>query len=613
MQPKILKMELITSRAIGEALGTNKPNYNNLNNFLLKKFGFSEINQLYNAHFEEAGLIFIEKILKDLNLTIKISDDDLKKIPKSEAFITVSNHPFGAIDGLILIYLISKKRNDFKVMGNFLLKKITPISDYIIPVNPFKKSKTRLKNNIDGIRKSITHLESGHPIGIFPAGEVSTFQNGGNIADKMWSHSIIKFIRKSDAPILPIYFHGSNSISFHLLGLINPNLRTAKLPTELLNKKNKTITIRIGNIIDVNEQKLFSTTKDYGRFLRAKTYSLGTKLDVNKFFKYNQSKLKFQRKIIEKINKILLLKDIFSLDDNAKLFSWNNYEIYFASTRQIPNLINEIGRVREISFRQVKEGTGKPLDIDSYDLYYDQLFIWDSENYKLVGGYRVGCGDKIISKYGKKGVYINSLFKFNNKLNNILNQSIELGRSFVAFEYQKKAFSLFCLWKGILKVLISKPEYRYIIGPVTISNEYSNLSKNLIIEFIENYHFDHTISALVKPRKKYKIKYNSNDYELFVKSSTSLGLLDKTIEDIELGKNKVPILYKKYIQQNAKIIGFNRDPKFNNAIDGLMILDVSNIPVKTLKNLSNSDEDYTIISHRFHGQYHKTLYKIPQF
>ncbi len=311
MQPKILKMELITSRAIGEALGTNKPNYNNLNNFLLKKFGFSEINQLYNAHFEEAGLIFIEKILKDLNLTIKISDDDLKKIPKSEAFITVSNHPFGAIDGLILIYLISKKRNDFKVMGNFLLKKITPISDYIIPVNPFKKSKTRLKNNIDGIRKSITHLESGHPIGIFPAGEVSTFQNGGNIADKMWSHSIIKFIRKSDAPILPIYFHGSNSISFHLLGLINPNLRTAKLPTELLNKKNKTITIRIGNIIDVNEQRLFSTTKDYGRFLRAKTYSLGTKLDVNKFFKYNQSKLKFQRKIIEKINKILLLKDIF--------------------------------------------------------------------------------------------------------------------------------------------------------------------------------------------------------------------------------------------------------------------------------------------------------------
>ncbi len=134
----------------------------------------------------------------------------------------------------------------------------------------------------------------------------------------------------------------------------------------------------------------------------------------------------------------------------------------------------------------------------------------------------------------------------------------------------------------------------------------------MIIEFIENYHFDHTISALVKPRKKYKIKYNSNDYELFVKSSTSLGLLDKTIEDIELGKNKVPILYKKYIQQNAKIIGFNRDPKFNNAIDGLMILDVSNIPVKTLKNLSNSDEDYTIISNRFHGQYHKTLYKIPQ-
>ena len=605
-------MDLITAGSIGKALGTENPSFDKLNNYLLKTLKLNQINQLYSNHYDESGIEFIEKILTDLNITLDISEEELKRIPKDGSFITVSNHPFGAIDGLILIYLISKKRGDFKAMANFLLEMVEPLSNYIIPVNPFENKK-KIRNNVEGIRKGINYLKEGHPIGIFPAGEVSSIQNFKNISDKSWNHSIIKFIKKSDVPVLPVYFHGANSISFHILGLINPNFRTAKLPSELLNKRNKTITVRIGNVIDVNQQQSFTTTKDYGRFLRAKTYALGTKLDVNKFFKYNQPYLKLQKKIIAPIDKTLLLKDIYSLPEEAKLFTWGDYEIYHAPTEKLPNMISEIGRVREHTFRGVEEGSGKPLDVDSFDVYYDQLFIWDSSKNELVGGYRIGMGKKIVEAYGKKGFYLNSLFKFNKKLLPTLSESIELGRSFVAPQYQKKAFPLFCLWKGILQVLITKPEYRYLIGPVTISNAYSKLSKSLIIDFIQSNHYDHKVSQFIKPRKKFKVKYKSPDYELFLQPSTSINILDKIIEDIEIGKFKVPILFKKYLQQNARIIGFNRDPKFNNALDGLMMLDVSNIPTKTLKNLSSSQEDFNFISDRFYGQYHNSFNRVPQY
>lgn len=605
-------MDLITTGSFGKAMGTDRPSFEKLNNYLFKSLKLNQINELYSNHENESGIAFIGKIIEDLNIKLDISEEELKRIPKNGAFITVSNHPYGAIDGLILIYLICKKRGDFKAMANFLLEMVKPLSNNILPVNPFEKKKG-LKGNIEGIRRGFEYLKKGHPIGIFPAGEVSTFQSIKSISDKVWNPSIIKFIKKAKVPVLPIYFHGSNSISFHILGLINANFRTAKLPSELLNKKNKTITIRIGNIINLKQQDSFKSTKDFGGFLRAKTYSLGTQLDVNTFFKYKQPYLKSHKKIIAPVEQILLLKDLYSLPEKAKLFSYGDYDIYCAETKIIPNIIKEIGRLREIAFRGVKEGTGKPLDIDPYDVYYNQLFIWDSVNEKLVGGYRIGFGAKILNAYGKKGFYLNTLFKFDKKLGDKLSKSIELGRSFVTPEYQKKAFPLFCLWKGILKVILSKSEYQYLIGPVTISNDFSNLSKNLMIDYIESNHFDSKLSKLVKPRKKYHVKYKSTDYKLFLQSSNDIKTLDSFIEDIEAGKLKVPILFKKYLQQNAKIIGFNRDPKFNNALDGLMLLDIYDIPSKTIKGLSKSDNEYKTIVKRFQAEYNHKFDCTPQY
>ena len=603
--------QLISVNDFSKAVGTDKLKINKVNNYLLKLLKLNEINNLYSSQYNENGITFINQLLNEINVNIKFDEQELKNIPSDGAFISISNHPFGAVDGLILLKLLLERRADAKIIGNFLLTQIEPLAPHVFPVNPF--GNTVKKSSLTGIKLGMEHLSNGMPVGIFPAGEVSTIQNYKTIADKEWKPSMIKFIRKSNVPVVPIYFHGSNSIAFHLLGLINPALRTLKLPSELTNKRNKTIEIRIGKPIHPSESLDMMTTTQYGKYIRAKTYALGSSLEVKKFFAPHKLPLKKNFEIVPPIKEIVLMNEVQNILQH-KLFEWGDYQVFAAPTKSIPNIIQEIGRLREKTFRAIGEGTGKSIDIDEYDVYYDQLFIWDKKQLELVGGYRIGKGKEIHYRYGKKGFYLNSLFKFKKGFENTLAESIELGRSFVAEKYQKKAFPLFCLWKGIMSYLVKHPEYRYVIGPVSISSQYSKLSKNLIIDFLKTNHYDFEKSKLVKPRKQYKTNYKSQDYRMFLETADfDLNKLDKIIEEIEPGRFKIPVLFRKYLEQNAKIIGFNRDPKFNNALDGLMILDVNNIPVRTIQTLTKDKKEYFNILNRFYGQYVHQYESVPQF
>jgi hypothetical protein len=257
--------------------------------------------------------------------------------------------------------------------------------------------------------------------------------------------------------------------------------------------------------------------------------------------------------------------------------------------------MNEIGRLREITFREVGEGTNQQMDIDEYDLYYNQLFIWDDENRKIVGAYRVGLGKEILNIYGIRGFYVQSLFRMNRKLFPVLRQSLELGRSFIITEYQKKPLPLFLLWKGILYFLIKNPEYRYLIGPVSISNRFSNFSKALIIKFIKEYYYDHKLSGYVRPRKGFIVTDHNIDTDILIEESSDLNKFDNIIKDIETAQKNMPVLLKKYLKQNGRIIGFNIDPKFNNALDGLLILDLFDVPPETIAALSREVKDESIL------------------
>ncbi len=556
----------------------------------------NKINKLYSDVYDEDPEAFLERLIDALGVTVEVNPEDLQKIPAEGAFITISNHPFGGLDGIILIKLLSKIRPDYKVMANFLLKKIIPIKDYFLGVNPFEGRKDI--SSAGGLKEALRHLSEGGALGLFPAGEVSAYQADSNsIEDKEWSPSVLKLIRKADVPVVPIYFKGSNSLLFQILGLIHPMLRTVKLPSELLNKKNRVIKLRIGSPISIDSQHSFADLMQYGKFLRAKTYLLGSSLEVKKFFLKSQRAEKYMEPIAAEIAVDTLLKEIRNIREDYMLFSMKNYTVYCAPTMKIPNILNEIGRLREVTFRAVGEGTNRSIDLDEFDLYYFHLFIWDDEANRIVGAYRVGKGKDIIDRYGVKGFYINTLFKMRKEMLPVLYESIELGRSFIVEEYQRKPLPLFMLWKGILYFLIKNPEYRYLIGPVTISGRYSDVSKELIMKFIVRNHWDAELANHISPRSKYRVATNDPDVDVMIEAAgASIAALDKLIGDIEPSSDKLPILLKKYISLNGRIVGFNIDPKFNMCLDGLLVLDLFDVPMSTIESLSKEINDETILN-----------------
>lgn len=575
--------KLIPEEAIATA--TKLPKDNPIIPLLSRVAKIDKVNELYDDICKEEGLKAIDRLFATLDVEIEFDKELLTHIPKTGPFIVVANHPFGALDGLALIKLIGEVRPDFKVMANFLLQNVEPIKDYFLSVNPFEQMKGAY-NNVSGLKSALQHVESGLPLGLFPAGEVSTFQGDlKTIADRKWQNSAIKIIKKAKVPVVPVYFDGANSRIFHLLGLIHPGLRTLALPSEMLKKKGKSIRMKIGKPIAAKDLEMFTNVDQLGRYLRAKTYALGSSFDVRRDYFRLFRFPKNSDPIIDAVNPSLIKKEIDSID-SFKTLTYDAFDCYVVGSQYIPNILKEIGRLREVTFRAVGEGTNKSIDLDEYDLYYDHLILWDREAQKIAGAYRIGNGPDIVSKYGSKGLYTSSLFRMSRKMNPILSQSIELGRSFIVQEYQKHRLSLFLLWKGILFYLLANPRFRYIIGPVSISNNYQEVSKELIIQFIERNYFDHELSKYVEPRNAFRPKTKNVDTAALLEASSSdIKKMDKIIADIEPSSFTMPVLLKKYLQQNAKILAFNADPKFNNALDGLMLLDLQNLPTDTVETL----------------------------
>ena len=586
------KNTLIRKKEFVEATKLNEYHADIFANLIMKVMQIDKVNDLYANLEQYKGLDFLKAFFELLHIESIVEEEELLRIPKEGAFITVSNHPFGVVDGLLLMRYLAEERPNFKVMANFLLKKIEGITDYIIPVNPLE-SHQEAYSSLHGMKLALQHLKNGHPLGIFPAGEVSTYQTDKKtVADRQWQLPAIKLIKKAKVPIVPIYFQGSNSRIFHLIGRIHPLLRTATLPREMFNKKGEEVRIRIGNPISVRSQEDFEDVERFGRFLRAKTYALGSTIEIKKFFR--TPSLKFPTKpqeIVAPISSQVIEKEIQQLKKTGKLlFTQQEYECYVTSSMHIPAILNEIGRLREITFREIGEGTNKSTDLDEFDLYYHHLFIWDKEAKQLVGAYRLGKGNNIMRRFGKKGFYIESLFKISDEFVPYLEKSLELGRSFIAKTYQQKRLPLFLLWKGILYFLVKNPEYQYLIGPVSISNAYTTASRSLIVQFIQKHYFNHTLAAYVEPRKKFNPQINLLDTEALFDETQDISKLDKLLLDLESNHFTVPVLLKKYIQQNAQIIAFNVDPKFNDALDGLMILDINEVPEKTIQNLKKEME-----------------------
>lgn len=557
--------------------------------------GLNRINKLYARVEKHKGRDFTTALLDDLNVTFEINEKELEYIPHDGPFIVTSNHPFGAIDGIILMHIFSSVRPDVKFLANFILSHIPNLSDFIVPVNPFTE-RSNLASSYTGLRKAVETIKAGGAIVLFPAGEVSTHYGSAVVKDKEWQDSVVKMVKNAGAPVVPVYFHGSNSKFFHWIGKIHPILRTLRLPKELLNKRDKTIRICIGRPISVSEIGEQKTVEDLGGYLRARSYALESNIP-------QEQKIK-ERKKLEPIalpkNRRAMQKEINALDKDKFLFTTGDYSCYLTDSASISLVMHELGRRREEAFRSVGEGTGRPLDLDKYDEYYKHLILWDQKHTRLAGAYRIGLGKDIMKAKGVKGFYTQTLFTYEKSFESILEHSLELGRSFVVLEYQKDALPLMLLIKGLFYSVVKNRDVKYLLGPVSISSWYPKFYRSLIVYYIKERHCACEFGKDVIPRNPFFPDYlRSTPTFLLSSKMDTVEKFDRYLMRLSNNKYRLPTLVKKYLKLNCKIVSFNVDPDFNYCVDGLILLDVKTIPKQELEIFTRGEPNKDYLMARF--------------
>ena len=556
---------------------------------IMKVAALKKINRLYESAFSYEGP-YPEGLLHNLGVSYDVAPSDLKNIPASGPAIVIANHPTGALDGMILIDLLSKARPDVKFMGNFLLSRIGPLKRFFIDVDPFD---AKSGGNVSGIRESLQHLSGGGLLVIFPAGEVATWQRGfRDVKDRPWPESVLKFIRKAQVPVVPVYIEASNSWTFRLAGKVHPMLRTLLLPRELVNKAGCSVPLRIASPILPKKTEDLSKTA-YNSYLRASVEYL--KPSVRR--RPRRAERRAARKVADEVRGYvdvkLLCSELESLRGHYRLFVSGGYEVYCAPPQQIPNMMLMIATLRERTFREIGEGTKNEIDTDRFDRYYRQLFIWDNEALRLVGAYRLGLGDEIMRNYGLKGFYTHTLFRMSPPMGEVMSRTIELGRSFIAREYQRKPASLMLLWKGILHVLLQNEQYRYLMGPVTVSGGFQHTSKLIIAAYVSRFYLDRKKASYIRPRTGIVVPARID--ESLIAEVRPIELINKIICDIERNAFSIPVLIRKYLQLNSSVLGFNTDHEFCDSLDALMLLDLRRVPEETILMLSKELTDIDVI------------------
>jgi putative hemolysin len=516
-----------------------------------------------------------------------VARDDVT-IPSEGPLIVVSNHPFGGLDGIILTYILGRVRSDFKVLGNYLLGKLPQLKEHLISVDVFEGVDSR-RVNARAIREAIRWVRGGGALISFPAGEVSNFFLRHRwVADPAWSPHIAAIIRHAKARAVPVYFEGRNSSLFQLAGMVHPRLRTAMLAREFMNKSYKEMKVYLSKPIPWPKLSSFQGDEQLINYLRMRSYVLRNRDSKKKsrIISMVPSAVvkRGKAKIIRPVSKRVLKQEIHSLPSHQHLAEMGNLSVHIAESKQIPHTIKEIGRLRELTFREVQEGTGKALDLDRFDLYYLHLFLWNEETREVAGAYRLGLADQILRTRGKRGLYTNTLFRFKAPFLARLDNAVELGRSFVRSEYQRKQGCLALLWRGIGEFIAQNPRYQVLFGPVSISREYNHVSKGLMIRFLRDQKLHNELARYVKPRRHHRPRrLRGIDNSALKSGLRDIEDVSALVSEIEGGGKGVPVLLRHYLKLNATILNFNTDRSFSHVVDGLIWVDLTRVEPRLLK------------------------------
>lgn len=554
--------------------------------------GLGHIERLYrsvSAHKNPCE--FARAALERIGARFEVRPDEQFRIPSSGAAIVVANHPFGGLEGLFMIWLLRCLRDDVRLLANFHLSLIPELKELFITVDPFG-GRRATRANVAGLRQALRWVKGGGLLLVFPAGEVSQFDlRRSAICDPPWSDTVARLVRLAQAPVVPVHFAGHNSLQFQLAGLMHPRLRTALLPRELLNKTRIHVPVRIGQPIAFSRLAGIGSDAALAAHLRLKTYLLATAATATATVTSAARRLRASKpnaaiaqavEVAPAVDPADLVREIGALPSEQRLSANAGLEVYHASARQIPRLLEEIGRLRELTFRAVGEGTRRALDLDLYDDYYEHLFVWNPEKQELVGAYRLGGADRICERFGKRGLYTSTLFEFREPLLKLISPALELGRSFVRTEYQKSFAALLMLWKGIGEYVARHPRYRVLFGAVSISNDYASVSQQVLVEYLRRHNYELRLARLVKARQPFRRRH---DVRVLGNELDALGDIEtfsSLVSDLEPDGKGVPILLRQYLKLGGRLLGFNVDPAFASSIDCLIMVDLTETDPRVL-------------------------------
>ncbi|MCB0389825.1 MAG: lysophospholipid acyltransferase family protein [Bdellovibrionales bacterium] len=605
-------------------LTLRRSHYSKLKNHLINVAeiitGFKKLSKLHDRAltYINENFNFWQAATKALQVKVIVSENDLNKIPQKGPLLIIANHPFGGIEAITLAAKLSEVRQDFMFIANAALNAIPEVAPYLfsVDIDESRGLSTKIQNRLQ-IQNAIHHLKAEGALILFPAGEVSTaFPPWRKAYDKRWSRSVARIAKESKAQVLPIYFKGKNSFLFQLVSVFlfeNPSnfltrilrkislgVRGLLMVFEVLRHRQQNIDMHIGATISYDQFKHIESNRSLAEYFRIRTYLLGGDAQlINSRLDFIQKRIKKNkpvkpRKLLPvglEIDKALLREDLINLNPQSLVYETNDFRVYIANYENIPNIVAEIGRLREITFRAEGEGSGLAYDLDKYDKHYEHIFIWHKANDELVGAYRLGMVSNIMEKIGIEGIYTHSLFKYDIKFLDQIGEAMELGRSFIVPKHQgSQALSI--LLTGIAKILLQRPQIKSLFGPASISAEYSKLASFIMIEYLMKHHgAEDKMQSMVKPYLPYKLRTDLSEQNLneLLHGAHNLDGLNAVVETLE-GEKNVPTLITYYSKMGAKYVAFSVDKEFNS-IDGLIVVKLSEFPKPMMRRMLKDKTD----------------------
>jgi putative hemolysin len=540
---------------------------------LLRKLSAEErLNNILSLTQENTGLSFVDELFDYFDCGLLFEEVDLNKIPQTGALLVIANHPTGSLDGLALIKLISKVRQDIKIVADNILMNFKALNQHVIPAHTTPKNINPTNTEEKACNKHIKNsLKNEEVVIIFPAKDVSRAGPSG-LKDRRWSLDFLTIIRETKAPTLPILVDAKNSFLFYCISFLFTSFSRLLLTNEMTRRRGNNISLTIGEIITHN--------KICNNQLKDRHLAKRLKKHLYKLPKHSSRTFITEKPIAKPEKTRNILRDLSDAETLGKTRDKNT--IYLANYRKKSSLIKEIGRLREFTFRKVGEGTGSSRDLDSYDKHYQHLTLWNNEKQEVVGAYRIANVGPLIKKFGINGLYTSSLYQYSENLRPKLDKSLELGRSFILPNYWGKQ-SLDYLWQGIGAFIKHNPDIRYLIGPVSMSADYPKALIDELVFYFESYYG--TPSPLVKAYNPYTLSIKSRNVlqQLYIGLTREQGM-EKLQQSFKDKDYKIPVLFKQYTsiyeEGGIQLLAFSVDPDFGDCIDGLLIADLNKLKPK---------------------------------